>query len=128
MVLVAVRCRVGLVSVVRLLALISVAAIATAIATLQAFAAPVGATAGDFNVDHNGGANYTIPILGPPGTAGMVPHLALTYTKQVENPIVGVGFSISGLSVITRCGRTKMLDGQKGGASYDSNDRFCLDG
>lgn len=92
------------------------------------FAAPVGVTAGSFSVDHNGGANYTLLILGPPGTAGMVPHIALGYTKQVENPIVGVGFSISGLSVITRCGQTRALDGQKGGVSYDSNDRFCLDG
>jgi RHS repeat-associated protein len=90
--------------------------------------APVGATAGSFSVDSNGGANYTIPIAAPPGTAGMVPKIALTYTKAIDNPLVGLGFSISGLSVINRCGRTIALDGVKGGVNYDSNDRLCLDG
>src|SRR6266702_2289648 len=94
----------------------------------QAATAPVGATPGSFSVDPNGGANYTIPIQIPPGSAGMAPSVALTYSKQVDNPLVGVGFSISGLSIISRCGSTKVLDGIKGGVYYDSRDRFCLDG
>jgi hypothetical protein len=69
-----------------------------------------------------------IPIVAPPGTAGMVPSIALSYTKSVDNPLVGVGVSIRGLSVIHRCGRTIALDGVKGSVSCDSNDRLCLDG
>src|SRR6266705_4746718 len=94
----------------------------------QAATAPVGATPGSFSVDPNGGANYTIPIQIPPGSAGIAPSIALTYSKQVDNPLVGVGFSISGLSTISRCGGTIALDGAKGGVYYDSRDRFCLDG
>src|SRR6266704_3487130 len=94
----------------------------------QAATAPVGATPGSFSVDPNGGANYTIPIQISPGSAGLAPSIALTYSKQVDNPLVGVGFSISGLSIISRCGSTIALDGAKSGVYYDSRDRFCLDG
>ena len=76
----------------------------------QAATAPVGATPGSFSVDPNGGANYTIPIQIPPGSAGLAPGIALTYTKQVDDPLVGVGWSISGLSIIRRCGSTIALD------------------
>src|SRR6266446_9663978 len=79
----------------------------------QAATAPVGATPGSFSVDPNGGANYTIPIQIPPGSAGLALGIALTYTKQVDDPLVGVGFSISGLSIIRRCGSTIALDGAK---------------
>src|SRR5712692_7673627 len=96
-------------------------------ATLAA-TTPVGATPGSFAVNQNGGATYTIPIAVPPGTAGMVPNLTLTYDKQVQNDLLGVGWSVSGLSLIQRCGRTIALDGVKGGVNYDNNDRFCLDG
>jgi hypothetical protein len=94
------------------------------VSPLMASATVVGSTAGSFSVDGNGGAEYTIPIVSPPGTAGMSPSVALSYTKSVSNPIVGVGFFISGLSVIQRCGKTNALDGAKGGVNYDSNDRF----
>src|SRR4051812_17209631 len=89
---------------------------------LSAFAvtAPVGATPGSFSVNNNGGANYDIPIVVPPGTAGMVPHLALKYERQIDNTLLGIGWSVSGLSVIQRCGRTIVLDGQKGGVNYDT--------
>src|SRR5947209_1869868 len=90
--------------------------------TAQAATAPVGATPGSFSVDQNGGANYTVPIPIPPGSAGMAPSIALTYSKQVDNPLVGVGFSISGLSIISRCGSTIALDSAKGGIYYDSRD------
>src|SRR6266571_3703047 len=94
----------------------------------QAATAPVGATPGSFSVDPNGGANYTIPIQIPPGSAGLAPGIALTYTKQVDDPLVGVGFSISGLTIIRRCDGTIALDGARSGVYHDSRDRFCLDG
>src|SRR5712692_3738905 len=97
---------------------------------LSAFAvtAPVGVTPGTFAVNQNGGATYTIPLTVPPGTAGMVPRLALSYDKQVQNDLLGIGWSVSGLSLIRRCGRTIALDGMKGGVNYNADDRFCLDG
>src|SRR5713226_1120039 len=97
---------------------------------LPAFAvtAPVGATPGSFAVNQNGGATYAIPLTAPPGTAGMVPKIALSYDKQVQNDLLGIGWSVSGLSLIQRCGRTIALDGMKGGVNYNADDRFCLDG
>jgi len=34
-------------------------------------------------------ATLTIPITVPPGSAGMAPGIALTDSKQVDNPLVG---------------------------------------
>jgi hypothetical protein len=71
---------------------------------------------------------YTIPIQVPPGTAGMEPKLALVYNSQAGNGGLGVGWSLSGLSSISRCGRTIAQDGVNTGVTYDNNDRYCLDG
>src|SRR6266545_1005966 len=86
--------------------------------TAHAATAPVGATPGSFSVDPNGGASYNIPITVPPGTAGMAPMLALSYDKQIQNDLLGVGWSVSGLSLIQRCGATIALDGFKGSVNY----------
>jgi hypothetical protein len=86
------------------------------------------ATPGEFRVSETGAATYTIPIQAPPGTAGMEPKLALVYNSQAGNGLLGVGWSLSGLSVIHRCPRTMAQDGVRGGVNYDANDRFCLDG
>ena len=85
-------------------------------------------TPGQFSVSETGAAVYTIPIQVPPGTAGMSPKLALVYNSQAGNGLLGMGWSLSGLSAITRCPRTLAQDGVRGGVNYDANDRFCLDG
>ncbi len=85
-------------------------------------------TPGSFSVTPSGAATYAIPIAVPPGTAGMEPKLALGYSSQGGNGLLGVGWSLSGLSAITRCPRTIAQDGVNGGVNYDANDRFCLDG
>ena len=89
------------------------------------------ATPGQFDVTSTGAAQYTIPIAVPPGTAGMVPNLALAYNSQGGNSILGMGWGLSGLSAITRCGRTLIQDNIQSIAApieYNLNDRFCLDG
>lgn len=97
--------------------------------TLLAQAATVpGAIPGSFGVSETGAATYSIPIAVPPGTAGMEPKLSLNYSSQGGNGIAGVGWSIGGLSAITRCPQTIAQDGQTRGVQLDANDRFCLDG
>ncbi|MEK7207661.1 MAG: FG-GAP-like repeat-containing protein [Pseudomonadota bacterium] len=96
--------------------------------TGHAATSPVGATAGSFAVSPSGAATYSIPIVVPPGTNGMAPSISLNYNSQGGNGLVGMGWSIGGLSVIHRCGATITIDGFKGGVNYDANDRFCLDG
>jgi hypothetical protein len=90
--------------------------------------AVAGFTPGSFEVTPAGAASYTIPIQVPPGVAGMEPKLALAYSSQAGNGPIGVGWSLSGLSGITRCPRTLAQDGVRGSVNFDANDRFCLDG
>ena len=112
-----------------------IAAIATIFATVvssftvaQAQEAPAMIVPGQFNVSPTGAATYTIPIVVPPGTAGMVPSLSLDYSSQAGNGIMGLGWSLSGLPSIGRCKRTIVQDGVNGGINYDENDRYCLEG
>lgn len=90
--------------------------------------APIGATPGSFAVSPSGAATYSIPIFVPPGTNGMQPQLSLNYSSQGGNGLLGMGWSIGGLSVIHHCGSTIAIDTLKGGVNYDTNDKFCLDG
>ncbi|HMH16542.1 MAG TPA: FG-GAP-like repeat-containing protein [Burkholderiales bacterium] len=87
-----------------------------------------GFTPSSFQVTDTGAATYTIPIQVPPGTAGLEPKLALTYNSQGGNGHLGVGWGLSGLSVIYRCGKTIAQDVLNGGVNYDNNDRYCIDG
>lgn len=90
----------------------------------------VGATSGEFRVDQSGSATYSIPILTAPGSGGLEPKIGLNYSSQDGNGVVGVGWSIGGLSAITRCGQTLAQDGSAAepGITLTENDRFCLDG
>ena len=94
----------------------------------EAITSPVGSTPGSFAVSPSGAASYTIPIAVPPGTAGMEPKLALTYNSQGGNGLLGMGWSLSGLSAIHRCAATIVQDGYRGGINYNKYDRYCLDG
>ncbi len=75
-----------------------------------------------------GAATYSIPIAVAPGRAGMQPELSLNYSSNSADGILGMGWSLGGLSAITRCGRTFAQDGVAGGINFDSNDRYCLNG
>jgi len=101
----------------------------TALASFSAWAVTVpGAIPGSFGVSETGAATYSIPIAVPPGTAGMEPKLSLNYSSQGGNGIAGVGWSLGGLSAITRCPKTIIHDGAARGVQLDAEDRFCLDG
>jgi hypothetical protein len=107
-------------------------ALSVAVFLLASHPAPVMAQhmamPGNFDVSGTGAAAYSIPISVPPGTAGMTPALALAFSSQGSNGIVGMGWSLSGLPSISRCPRTFTQDGVSGSVNFDSNDRFCLDG
>ncbi|MFY1829326.1 RHS repeat-associated core domain-containing protein, partial [Myxococcus fulvus] len=79
-------------------------------------------------VDPGGCASYSIELKVPPGTQGLEPHLAVAYNSGGDDGLLGVGFGLSGLSSITRTGRTLAQDGAHGAVSYDLDDRFALDG
>ena len=87
-----------------------------------------GFTPNQLSVSEGGAATYRIPIQVPPGVAGMEPKLELAYNSQGGNGLLGMGWSLSGLSTIGRCPRTMAVDGVRGGVNFDVNDRYCLDG
>lgn len=89
----------------------------------------VGALGGTIDVSSLGGVSYSIPIELPSGINGMQPSLALTYNSQGGNGLLGWKWDLSGLSSITRTGKTRYHDGEVGGVTInDNNDRFLLDG
>jgi RHS repeat-associated protein len=87
-----------------------------------------GTLPGSLGVGAGGEATYSIPLVVPPGTAGLVPELSLNYNSSGTNGVVGLGWSLSGLSSIHRCGKTIAQDNVNRGISFDLTDRLCLDG
>jgi RHS repeat-associated protein len=89
---------------------------------------PVGAIAGAASVSATGSATYALPIPLPPGTNGMGPALSLNYDSRAGNGLVGMGWSLSAMSVITRVGKDHFHDNMTTPIQYGPNDRFALDG
>ncbi|WP_085907065.1 FG-GAP-like repeat-containing protein [Kiloniella majae] len=87
-----------------------------------------GSLEGEFAVDDSGAATYSLPVSVPPGIAGNEPRLALSYSSQAGNGPLGVGWGLSGLSAITRCGQRLVPHGKIHGVDFSAADRFCLDG
>ena len=87
-----------------------------------------GATVGNFSVADDGSALYSIAIQASPGTAGMKPNISLNYSSNGRNGLLGLGWSILGLSSIQRAGKTIAQDGKIDGISFDENDSYALDG
>lgn len=87
-----------------------------------------GILPGEFGVSPTGAATYSIPIEVPPGIGGVQPQLSLEYSSQTGNGLLGMGWSLDGLSVITRCPTTLAQDNFLDPVDFDGNDRLCLDG
>lgn len=87
-----------------------------------------GNLSGSSSVTPTGQYTYRLPIDVPPGRAGMQPSLALSYTSGAGNGLLGVGWSLEGLSEIRRCHKTWATEGTADGVDFDDTDAFCLDG
>jgi RHS repeat-associated protein len=94
----------------------------------------VGTTPAKFGVTPHGAASYSVPIAVPPGTMDLKPEIVLQYNSQDDNGLLGVGWSIAGLSYITRCPSDLYVDDPAHGGigidpvDYDQHDKFCLNG
>lgn len=90
--------------------------------------AAVGRTAGQAGVSASGAAQYTIPIWTPPGTNGLQPRLALSYSSLAGDGLAGIGVALTGLSMISRCNQTIAQGGAAYGVALSTADALCLDG
>ena len=85
------------------------------------------ATWAQLAVGPDGQPGYQHPIAMPPGIAGMVPALGLSYGGDGNGP-VGHGWSLTGVSSIARCGANLATDGRIRGVDNTAADKLCLDG
>lgn len=88
----------------------------------------VGSIEGKFNITPSGQTSYIVPISVLPGTGGMKPNLSIQYNSSTKSGMLGYGFDLTGLSIISRVPANKYIDGFPGNVTLSSSDRFALDG
>lgn len=86
-----------------------------------------GETPVTYNVSASGAFEYSIPLRIPPGIKNLVPELAINYNSQGGNGLLGVGWSLSGLSAITRGRPTIYHDNNMGPVDFNG-DKYFIDG
>ena len=79
----------------------------------------LGSTPGAFAVNSDGAATYSVPLNLPAGRMALQPALSLSYNSGAGNSLVGVGFSLAGLSAISRCGQNLRDDNNLQGVRMD---------
>lgn len=88
-----------------------------------------GTLQGEVSVSLGGSAQYTVPIEAPVGTAGMSPKIFLTYDSNAGPGKLGLGWSVAGLTYISRANRTHFVDGRPGPIDFDNpEDGYDIDG
>jgi len=95
---------------------------------LQASTA-VGGLAGTLSISQSGSPRYVIPLNVPEGPGGLRPDLGLVYNGSNRNGLLGVGWTLSGMSSITRCSQSLGFGYSKGLAvGLTNEDRLCFNG
>ena len=95
-------------------------------------------TPASFSVSPTGVANWSMAISVPDGRNGIQPALAINYSSKAGAGLLGHGFSLSGLSSISRCWKSPAVDGTFSATATAPQaapnphlgvpDAFCLDG
>lgn len=80
------------------------------------------------SVSPNGAYNIDILINVPKGPNGCEPILSLYYSSQSGYGFAGYGFSISGMSSITRGIKNIEFDGKSKGIEFSDDDAYYIDG
>lgn len=88
----------------------------------------VGSTSGTAQVSQDGSASYTIPISIPTGTGGFAPQLSISYNSTANDGILGWGFNLNGLSVVSRTLANILCDNKISSVRIEHGDRFAVDG
>ncbi|REC48042.1 RHS repeat-associated core domain-containing protein [Chryseobacterium pennipullorum] len=85
-------------------------------------------TKGDIDVSAGGQLQFTLPIALPPGVKTVAPQINLVYASGSGNGIAGYGWSISGITAISRIGKTIEKDGDVKGIQLDYSDVYSFNG
>lgn len=85
-------------------------------------------TKGKVDVDGGGNLQFTLPIEIPPGVKNVAPQININYTSASGNGLVGFGWNISGLSSISRIGKTIEKDNELIGVKINYSDYYNFNG
>ena len=80
------------------------------------------------NANDNGAAVITIPIDCPPGANGLKPDLSFVYNSQAGDGIMGPGWSIGGMSKISRVPYKYYYSNYSNAVNFTNQDDYSLDG
>ncbi|MDR1633030.1 MAG: FG-GAP-like repeat-containing protein, partial [Dysgonamonadaceae bacterium] len=80
------------------------------------------------DVAPNGALTYNVPIEIYPGINGCQPNLSLAYNSFAGNGIMGAGWNLGGLSVVTRTAKNLYYDSKVEGTLINNSGPFLLDG
>ncbi|HFK5521275.1 hypothetical protein CMU85_10135 [Elizabethkingia anophelis] len=89
---------------------------------------PFHDTTGQIDVNGGGQLQYTLPIALPPGIKSVAPQINLVYTSGSGNGIAGYGWNLSGITSISRMGKTLEKDGETKGIQLDYSDFYQFNG
>ncbi|OPB88533.1 RHS repeat-associated core domain-containing protein [Elizabethkingia ursingii] len=85
-------------------------------------------TQGQIDVNSTGQLQFTFPIALPPGVRNVAPQINLVYTSGSGNGIAGYGWGLSGISSISRMGKTIEKDGERKSVQLDYSDYYQFNG
>lgn len=88
----------------------------------------VGSIASSFDVSPQGQYIYNIPLSVVSGTGGLNPKLSIVYNSGNGNGLLGYGFDLNGISMISRSPRNLYNDNIADIIRFKEQDRFSLDG
>ncbi len=80
------------------------------------------------DVNDNGAAVISIPIDCPPGAGGLKPDLSFVYNSQAGDGIMGPGWSIGGMSKISRVPYKYYYSNYSNAVNFTNQDDYSLDG
>lgn len=80
------------------------------------------------NTTPMGALTYTVPIECFQNPKGLQPNISLVYNSMAGNGIAGMGWSISGLSSISRVNSSQYYDGEVKAATFSDDCAYALDG
>lgn len=85
-------------------------------------------TQGKIEVNAGGQLQYTLPISLPPGVKSVSPNISLMYISNSNNGIAGYGWTVSGVTSITRTGKTIERDSELNRIKLDYSDSYSFNG